>query len=517
MSTPSVPSRAELPTPPRSGSGGSERVVRPLWILLLILAAAAALRLHEIDRLSFWFDESASVHFGRLDPLDMWGRDTHPPLYYLLIHFWLLGGDSETWLRLLSLLFSLGTLVGTYFAGRTLGGARVGLVAAALLALAGFELRFAQEARMYAMLGCAAAWALSGLMPLLLDPKSAFAPAARRHWRNYVLGSVLAVWSHNMGFLWPVATTVAVLPVFWPEATRRQLALRWLKANLIVVVLWLPYWPWLLHQAGVVLSGFHLKQPSLNRLADDLSWIYFGIRKPAEAWQFAGIALGVVALALGVLALRRRIGAALLLLMVVPVLVSLATAVWQPLYANRTLLWIAQPAVLVAACGLDWLWRRNGRLLPALTLALLLALLAVRGVAAWNYTYDREKADWRGVMEKLLAEETPGAVVVLSPGFEDLSWDYYVRRMKEQGRPLPPLRLVQVYTGQQAEAMAALLEADPQRVTFILSRWFGPNRLVDPQEFMTRTLGCAKLVERQKFTGMVFLRFATGEACARAD
>ncbi len=84
------------------------------------------------------------------------------------------------------------------------------------------------------------------------------------------------------------------------------------------------------------------------------------------------------------------------------------------------------------------------------------------------------------------------------------------------GRPLPPLILVPVLTGTQAAAMAALLEAEPQRVTFILSRWFGADRLVDGKEFLTRTLGCAKLIEQHAFTGMLFQRFVTGEACARA-
>ena len=501
----------EATIPPASGW-----LRRPLWLLLVIVAIAAALRLHEIDRLSFWFDEAATVHFARLEPWDLWGRDTHPPLYYLLIHFWLLLGDSESWLRLLSLLFSLGTLVGVYCAGRALGGVRVGLIAAALLALAGFELRFAQEARMYALLGCATAWALSGLMPLLLRPAEALDPAARRHWRNYLLGSLLAVWSHNMGFLWPLAATAAVLPLFWPEPGRRQLALRWLKVNLIVLVLWLPYWPWLLHQASVVLSGFHLQQPSVGRLLNDLSWIHLGIRQPAELWELVGIALGLVPLGLGLAVLRLRISAALLLLMAVPVLASLATALWQPLYANRVLLWTAQPSALAAAYGFDWLWRRRQRLLPAL-IVLLLLVLAARGGAAWNYIYDRQKADWRGVMDTLVAELPAGSVVALSPGFEDWSWIYYAGRLEKLGRPLPPLTLVQVYRGQQAEAMDRLIELQPARVTFILSRWFGPERLTDPQEFMTRTLGCATLVQRRVFSGMLLLDFATGAACAHAD
>jgi len=489
--------------------------LKPALLAVLIVAFAAALRVFELDRLSFWFDESATVHFSRMDPWEIWGRDTHPPLYYLLIHGWLLLGDSEWWLRLLSVLFSLGTVVGLYAAGRRLGGERVGLIAAALLALASFELRFAQEARMYALLGCAVAFSLAGLMALLARPGDALAAGAARHWRSYVIGSVLAVYSHNMGFLWPLAASAAALAVFWPEPARRPLLLRSLKANLIVLACWLPYWPWLLHQADNVLSGFHLRQPRADRLFGDLAWIHLGVREPEKAWQFIGIGLGLAVLLLGLATLRRRLALALLLLMLVPLGASLAFVVWQPLYANRTLIWTALPSALAAAAGLDWLWRRQGRLLPALAVALFAVLLAVRGGGSWVYVYDRQKADWRGVMETLRDELPDGAVVVLSPGFEDLSWTYYQRRLRQEGTPLPKLELVQVLRGRQAEAMEALIAGRPEHVTFILSRWFGTNQLVDPQEFVERTLGCARLVERRVFTGILLLGFSTGTDCAK--
>jgi hypothetical protein len=451
-------------------------------------------------------------------PWELWGRDTHPPLYYLLMHFWLLLGESEWWLRLFSLLLSLGTLVGAYVAGRALGGQRLGLLAALLLAVAGFELRFAQEARMYALLGCSVALALSGLLPLLADPAAAASGAARACWRRYVVGSVLALYAHNMGVLWPLAASAAALLVFWPSAERSALARRWLKVNLLVLLLWSPYWPWLLHQASVVLSDFHLSQPSLHRLARDLSWIHLGIRQPEELWEFAAVALALVPLGLGLWVLRGRLGGALLLLALVP---PAATVLWglafQPLYANRLYLWTALPSALAAAAGIDWLLRR-GRAAALSAAALLLAVLALRVASLEVYVAEREKADWRGVMRELAATLPAGATVVLSPGFETFSWNYYERRLAATGHPLPELLLVPARDGRQAEAMAALIERQPEQVTFVLSRWFGIRRLIpDPREFLERTLGCAQLLERRRFTGIVVWRFATGADCVRAD
>jgi len=490
---------------------------REAWLLAAVVILAAALRLQEYDRLSFWFDEAATVHFARMAPWELWGRDTHPPLYYLLIHFWLLLGDSEWWLRLFSLLVSLGTLVAVYVAGRALGGPRLGLLVTLLLAVAGFELRFAQEARMYALLCASVALALSGLVPLLADPAAAASVASRWCWRRYVVGSVLAVYSHNMGVLWPLAATGAALLVFWPTVQRPALARRWLKVNLLVLLLWCPYWPWLLHQASVVLSDFHLSQPTAHRLFRDLAWIHLGIRQPEDLWELLGVALGLVPLALGLCTLRARLGGALLLLALLP---PVATLLWgslfQPLYANRILVWTALPSALAAAAGFDWLLRRgrSARLLAAL---LLLAVLAARTASLQVYIPERQKADWRAVTLELAATLPADATVVLSPGFEDFSWTYYKRRLAASEHPLQ-VRLVPLLVGRQAEAMAVLIERAPEQVTFILSRWFGPDRLIhDPQEFLERTLGCAQLLERREYMGIHLWRFATGAACARTD
>jgi hypothetical protein len=399
-----------------------------------------------------------------------------------------------------------------------LGGPRLGLLAALLLAVAGFELRFAQEARMYALLGCSVALALSGLMPLLTDPAGAAGAAQRGAWRRYLVGSALALYAHNMGVLWPLTASAVAVLVFWPRPERAALARRWLKVNLLVLLLWSPYWPWLLHQASVVLGDFHLSQPTLHRLSRDLSWIHLGIRQPEAPWEYLGIAVGSIPLLLGFWALRARLGGALLLLAVLPTAVVLLWGtVLQPLYANRILLWTALPSALAAAAGFDWLLRR-GRASRLIAIGLLLTVLALRVASLEVYIGERQKADWRGMMLHLAASLPAGATVVLSPGFETMSWTYYRRRLTATGHPLPELRLVPVHDRRQAEAMAVLIERAPEEVTFILSRWFGPDRLVlDPQEFLERTLGCANLVEKQGYMGIRLWRFSTGPACLRAD
>ena len=96
--------------------------------------------------------------------------DQHPPLYYLLLHYWIaLSGDSPYYARLLSVLFGTATIPIIYLIGKRMSGAVVGLVAAVFLALSPFNIYFAQETRMYTFLMFNAAVAIYALVRLLTD------------------------------------------------------------------------------------------------------------------------------------------------------------------------------------------------------------------------------------------------------------------------------------------------------------------------------------------------------------
>src|SRR5579862_2793754 len=80
--------------------------------LLLCLTAQAALMTHRLDLLPMWGDELFTVRAAQMPigaMLDMVRGDVHPPLYFLLAHYWvrLAPGNVLIQLRLLSVLFAL--------------------------------------------------------------------------------------------------------------------------------------------------------------------------------------------------------------------------------------------------------------------------------------------------------------------------------------------------------------------------------------------------------------------------
>ena len=119
----------------------------------LVLVAAVVLRLW--TRSDLWLDEALTVNIARL-PLHeipaFLRRDGAPPLYYVLLHFWISAfGTSDVAVRSLSALFGVITLPLIWLAGKRLGGRPLGWAALLLLATSPFAIRYDTETRMYSL------------------------------------------------------------------------------------------------------------------------------------------------------------------------------------------------------------------------------------------------------------------------------------------------------------------------------------------------------------------------------
>jgi hypothetical protein len=182
--TGSVSSILDYNAPPPSRAGSLGRTLGSPWLLLpVILLVAAGLRWFQLGHESFWLDEFLAVenatgrgqafitfprnviietppHLTRLSDgpgfAAIWtslGSDTHPPLYFMLLNVWRnLFGESDLAARALSVTFSLLAIVLLFDVARLLHGRTVALWAALLMALAGPQIQYAQEARNYTML-----------------------------------------------------------------------------------------------------------------------------------------------------------------------------------------------------------------------------------------------------------------------------------------------------------------------------------------------------------------------------
>jgi len=200
------------------------------------LAAVAALVLARTTGL--WLDEAQSVAIAR-QPLTALlhalKHDGSPPLYYLLLHFWIrLFGPGDTAVRSMSAVFAVLAVPPAVVAARRTLGVRTGWLASVLLVSTPFFFRYATEARMYSLvilltaLGWVAverAWRVPAWSNRLGVAVTAGLLALTHYWALFVLAPLAAViaWRRRWDLLAAVAAG-GLLFVWWVPSFLFQMA-----------------------------------------------------------------------------------------------------------------------------------------------------------------------------------------------------------------------------------------------------------------------------------------------------
>lgn len=127
-----------------------------LWI---VIGLATILRFYHLGVESAWFDELWAVDRAAgsvWEAIRSQSSRADPNfLYDFILHYWeIFIGKSEFEVRILSTLLSILTLYGLYRVGELMFNRQTGIIAALILSTSVFHIDFAQQARMYALVGC---------------------------------------------------------------------------------------------------------------------------------------------------------------------------------------------------------------------------------------------------------------------------------------------------------------------------------------------------------------------------
>jgi hypothetical protein len=300
------------------------------WLVIIITLIGGFLRVLLLGTKGMWLDETFSVWLANQSVPEMmqWilKIDQHPPLYYLLLHYWIaLNGDTPYYVRLLSVLFGAGTIPIIYLIGKRMSGAVMGLAAAVFLALSPFHIYFAQETRMYTLLTFNAAVAIYALIRLLTDSRSVGPIGSQfreylhtwhtsepvesdpkpeedliykdqtrnqtgwrawifRHrwlpiqtietdlaWVAFIVFSAATLLSHNTAVFFPLATNIFFLGLMLFQRIKKSGAQpafqapsvwNWVKAQIGILLLWSPWISSFLKQASTVYQRFWIPEPT---------------------------------------------------------------------------------------------------------------------------------------------------------------------------------------------------------------------------------------------------------------
>ncbi len=271
-----------------------------ILLLALILLVAAGLRFYRLDAQSFWNDEGNSARIAERplwQIIDGAGGDIHPPGYYIVLAGWRsLVGYSEFALRALSALAGVLTVALCYAIGARLFDRRVGVIAALLIAINPFQVYYAQEARMYALLGTLSAASVLLTAAVLTVPGEMTAGRFRPRRAAVIIGGCVLVnaaglYTHYSFPLVLAAESVGFLVWLMGRPKKLHGLLTWVLIQEAALVLFLPWLPTALRQITSWPSSGGTPVGALGLG----SAVAYGVTVPAASARFGLIPLLIVA------------------------------------------------------------------------------------------------------------------------------------------------------------------------------------------------------------------------------
>lgn len=398
------------------------------WLGVL-LALATALRLFRLGTKSLWLDEAISVVLAQANRQTFVSalihRQGNMALYYFFLRGWSRLGNAEFAVRSLSVGFGVAAIPAVYMLGKNLFGPKVGRVAALLLSVHVFHIRYSQEARAYSLLMLLAV--LSSLFFLLSLERPVL-----KNWAAYVVASSLMVYAQVFGG-WVLLSQWASLLL-----RRRETPWRSFLGSAAAICIFITPLAYCLLLVSDRSQLYWLTKPSLASL------YRFGLDLTGDGGPL--LLLAYLALVLGAVAVGVRLWRSqpapvdawkygfLLIWGLLPVALVFIISLRWPMFVSRFLIFCLPPVVLLAA---DALTQIRSRVLFSAAVMLVLGL-SVNG----TYFYYRGRADaehtddWRDATRYILSQAEPGDALLFSYSEEKLVFDEYLRQLQVTGSPL---------------------------------------------------------------------------------
>jgi uncharacterized membrane protein len=286
---------------------------------------------------SLWGDEAFSAILSMKsvpDIIKIIIRDTSPPLYNLSEHFWFtLFGTSEVAIRSLSFIYYLIAIFFVYKIGEYLWDKKTGFLAAALAFFNPFFFIYAFEGRMYSILAAGVCMSMYFFIS--------------RKWVGYVIGTLLALYSHHFSIFAVFAQGLWFLKelIFG----KKKVAFSMFKSFVAIGIFYTPWLYPLYLQMKMVGGGFWLGVPTVKEFFA-LIGVYLAT---GTTHPFSKITLTALVLILVTLSIKRwsvKIEKNLFLLswFIIPILATwLISQKFTPIFYDRYLLYTIPAAMLL--------------------------------------------------------------------------------------------------------------------------------------------------------------------------
>lgn len=403
------------------------RLSAPIF-LVVVVAIGSILRFWNITKSSIWHDEGYTMMLapnGVLEILWRTGRDVHPPLYYIVLHYWMvLFGSSEVAARSLSAILMIACIPLAYLLVKRLYSESAARLAALFVAIGPFLVRYSQEARMYALV------AFLLLLSTYFFVRALEKGSKKRWYVFYAVALAAALYAHYYAVFMIVVHWAYVL--FRSNRARREglFDIKWWLANIGAAALFLPWVPTAMAQLKRVQASFWIPPSNAETLPNTLMQftVYNNLSELGSAMKLV-IALGFLALTAGLMVYAKKQRSATFLLtayaLAGPVLVvAVSILLSRPIYVDRYFVFAAVGlyALLAAILIHGWPFAKQ-KTLAAISIAALTVLFMIGNLNV----YKSSDHQMRKIGDVINSQYTPGDEVVSGELYSFFDYSYYNR------------------------------------------------------------------------------------------
>jgi mannosyltransferase len=343
-----VPPRTSAPPQEVLARAGAfaRRAALPALALAVLAGVALWVRWKALGA-PFWIDEGISVGLASHPVHSIPGLlriDGSPPLYYLLLHWWMAGfGRSAAATHSLSMIFAVLSAPASAWAAGTVFGRRAALAAGVLAAFSPFLGLYADETRMYSLVFLLAALATGAFLNAYVLRRRAFVPV-------FAAALAASLYTHGWALFLGGAFGLALIGLLAAGPDRRGLLIDGVLgfgAAALVFAPWLPTVLFQAHHTGAPWSH----APSWRGLGRALSRIVGGNVPETLAFTVAGA--GAAVCAWRDPGPQRRAMGVLLVVSSATLLAGFAASnLATPAWALRYLVIVLAPGIILLGAGL---------------------------------------------------------------------------------------------------------------------------------------------------------------------
>jgi uncharacterized membrane protein len=338
---------------------------------------------------------------GLLQVIANTAHDFNPPLYYILLHFWiLLVGRWDEGLKILSLLFHLGGVYVTYLLARKLFSEKFAWFAAAFYFFNPMLLYYGFEVRMYSLYAF-----LTVCMVYFF---------VQKQWKGFIISSILGLYTHSY-FLMAYGSLLIIYGL-----SHRRHKINWIRL-LIPFFAFLPWIPVIVIQfirskgSWLFPVDFQLIKSVLGNLFTN----YEGT--PGGFWFLTtGISLIIVLFLVHLWIKGRSQRSMYFVPIFLPLLCILGySLIRQPLYVNRYLIFITVFEIFAIVNSIFLIqrpWIRKSMMV--------LSLLGIIGFDVWIAPYHK-KTDFRTPFNEINAIANTNDVIFTKTPIGQLESAFY--------------------------------------------------------------------------------------------